>query len=152
MARCADCISTRCRMQQHQPVGGEQADHHGEAERHQGDHPGEELGEEEAVRVRRLPMPVSMIAAQSAASADAISRAHADRDGVAHPPTAGAVRTVAAFLSCCARAICSSIVSRRRTTGRPLLPHPVRTGGAYGSVRVVKILGGLSNHPGPAHV
>ncbi|PSK64954.1 hypothetical protein B0E53_03073 [Micromonospora sp. MH33] len=37
--------------EQHQPVGGEQPEHHGEAERDQGDHPGEELGEEESVRV-----------------------------------------------------------------------------------------------------
>ena len=74
-----------------------------------------------------------MIAAQSAASTDAISRALADRDGARTPRLLALVRTFAAFLSCCARAICSSIVSRRRTTGRPLLPHPVRTGGARGS-------------------
>ncbi|WP_237747197.1 hypothetical protein [Micromonospora lupini] len=97
------------------------------------------------------PAPVSMIAAQSAARTDAISNVVAERDRVRTPRLLVLVRTSVAFSFCFARAICSSIVSRRRTTGRPLLPHPVRTGGASGSPGDGNFWAG-SNRPAPGRV
>ncbi|MEU0150397.1 hypothetical protein [Micromonospora fulviviridis] len=66
-----------------------------------------------------VPAPASSRPAQATASADAASATIADLDIVRAPRLLLVVRTVVAFSFCSARAICSSIVSRRRPTGRP---------------------------------
>ncbi|MCI4062041.1 hypothetical protein MRQ36_05475 [Micromonospora sp. R77] len=82
-----------------------------------------------------VPAPASSTPAHAMPSADATSATSAAFGRVRTPRLVLAVRTVAAFSFCCARPICSSIVSRRRPHRPTLLPPPVRADGASGSAR-----------------
>ncbi len=147
VARCADWSSTRCRMSSTRRSVASRPSITVMLSETRATTPAKNSVKKNPYEYMTPPAPASSTPAHARPSAEAVSATIADFDIVRAPRLVVVVRTVVAFSFCCARAICSSIVSRRRPHRPTLLPPQVRRDGADGSPPVANFSAGFSNRP-----